>query len=89
MNINDVAKIIQTTGLLNQSYSVGLERENQLILMREGKNWLIYHFERGERDIMGEFEDEDEACRFYINKVADNVRSNEAFLRRMAREDKP
>lgn len=84
MDIGDVVKIIDTTGLLNISYSVGAERENRLVLKQVGGHWLIYHFEKGQRDVFGDFQSEDEACRFYINKVANLIERSASFLRRMA-----
>lgn len=84
MNINTLYGIIQTTGRAGTAFSVGQERDNQLVIMKRDGKWQIYHPEKGDRIPIASFDDEDDACRFYLRLVADLLRRNQEFLLKMA-----
>ncbi|MDM7999793.1 MAG: hypothetical protein QUS33_07310 [Dehalococcoidia bacterium] len=73
MNRYDLKAALERERIRPYLYSiVGLTappKEQQYVLEEEQGKWLVYYFERGERDQLRVFESEDEACRYLLDRI--------------------
>lgn len=58
---------------LQQYNKHGLQRplaDDQFVLDKDGPDWLVYFFEKGQKHELKIFDDEDEACSYLLNWIS-------------------
>ena len=74
MNIEDLNKIFTNEKISKSIYSLnGGVPDDKVCIDKTKGIWRIYYAERGGKNILGEFCNEDEACRFMYDRVMDIV----------------
>lgn len=66
MNLMKIHPIAKAMGVNENDICVGEEAENCLCVFGEGDRWFITHVERGNREVLGSFISEHEACVAFI-----------------------
>lgn len=73
MNREELKKALDEAGVHSHYYSLnGLQGgpyDGTSILEKEGNKWLVYYFERGRKWDLQYFNTEDEACRYFLQKL--------------------
>jgi hypothetical protein len=73
MNRKELKTILERERVNPRFYSIsGLTKppiDEQCVLQEEEGKWLVYYYERGERNSLRVFESEDEACRYFVDWV--------------------
>lgn len=70
MIVDELRLILENEKFFNGSYSFfsdGLG--NCLVLTKEGYTWIVYYAERGERTGVRLFDNEDEACQYFLKEM--------------------
>jgi hypothetical protein len=64
MKIPELRKALAELRVLRRAVSIeGVDaREEQYRLEKDGKYWIAYYYERGNKNALREFSNEDEAC---------------------------
>jgi hypothetical protein len=69
MNRMQLLSVLDEKGVPSSYYSIKGAKEDRVCLdSKEGK-WVVFYIERGNKDILGEFDTEDEACAFMLDKL--------------------
>lgn len=72
MNRRDLAEILELTDIHPSSYSVGppgIEHAEPLCIIHEFATWTVFITERGSRFGEKTFDDEDEACVYFLKRL--------------------
>ena len=73
MNRNDVAKLLEASGVSSTTYCVdGSARDEAYILEQDGRSWSVYYSERGLRTALAWFDSEADACKDMLARVLDD-----------------
>ena len=72
MNIEDLNKILCNEKISRSIYSLGGGAlDDKVCIDKADGIWEVYYSERGLKNILGKFYNEDEACRFMYDRVMD------------------
>ncbi len=69
MNRMQLIELLERKGVPNSYYSIKGAREDRVCLDFSVGKWKVFYIERGRKDILGEFNSEDEACEFMLDKL--------------------
>ena len=71
MNINDLKKNLKKANIKNSAYTLhgGLPHDKHVLNLSANGLWEVYYSERGGKFEERVFESEDEACRFFLNRI--------------------
>ena len=69
MNVAETAEIVRLAQVDPTYYSFDGPRHEALCLVSEGRRWLVFLSERGDRYEEVTFTDEDEACVYFLNRL--------------------
>jgi hypothetical protein len=81
MKMNSIIGEIIRLGYDDTCISIGEKKEAHFCIIKKGivfRRWYVFHYERGKMENVFKFNNEDEACRFFIEKI---VGSKLFFLR--------
>lgn len=71
MNIRQLEDELQRLGIPASLYSIGVDRDEALCLLGEEGLWQVFFSERGSRQELRKFRDEDEACQYFRIRLLD------------------
>ena len=70
--MSELKSVLAKRGVNDKYYSIGKEKENRFCIVRRGFfsfHWEVYHFERGERGVISKFDNENDACEYYLKRI--------------------
>jgi RecB family exonuclease len=75
MKIPELRKALAELRVLRRAVSVeGIDtREEQYRLEKDGKHWVTYYYERGNKNEFREFSSEDDACDHFLEMLSKDV----------------
>lgn len=89
MTCHDLEDFINHSGIARDNFSVNEdEKENTLSINMINGEWWVYHFERGERNVIGFFSTEEQACAKFKEVLDRIVRQRDEFTDRIRGEGK-
>jgi len=70
MNKHELKSQLETLGIRPDAYAwQGLPNE-QYVLSQEGNSWEVYYSERGTKEGLKKFSDENSACEYFLNLLS-------------------
>jgi hypothetical protein len=70
MNRHQLKKRLKQEGIPSRAYSFESDGDGEKYrLAQEGERWHVYYAERGEKNTMGWFDTEADACEFFLKKI--------------------
>ncbi len=72
MKMKNIIGEIRRLGYDDTCISIGKKVEAHFCIIKKGiilKRWYVFHYERGKMENVFKFNDENEACRFFIEKL--------------------
>ena len=73
MKVTELQNILQSWKVSDQLYSImigGLPNEKLCLVQLSEKEWEVYYSERGKKTGIKVFSSEDEACEYFLQKMA-------------------
>ena len=69
MNIKELQVELEKLGVPRLVYSLKGSRDERLCIELRHEKWCVFFVERGQERILSEFDDENTACEFMLNKL--------------------
>jgi len=72
MKMNGIVKELRQLGYDFSCISIGKKVEAHFCIIKKGiifKRWYVFHYERGKMENVFRFNNENDACRFFIEKI--------------------
>ena len=70
MTISEAGEILKRAGVDPHIYNIGSPTLAEcMVLQKEGSEWIIYIWERGQRDFIKTYQDEDSAAQEFVREV--------------------
>lgn len=70
MNRNDLQNILLQRGIREDVYTLyGGHPSERFVLSQEGQKWAVFYSERGEEVGRREFQSEEEACLYFLERL--------------------
>ncbi len=70
MNLADLRKVLDAEKIDKAGYRINEPPgESAWCLKKQGKIWLVYWFERGERFHLNRFSSEEIACEYFLHRL--------------------
>jgi len=70
MKIAELKEVLDAEGINKADYRIDEPPgESTWCLKKQGKVWLVYWFERGERFDLQRFSSEEAACEYFLNQL--------------------
>ncbi len=69
MKIDELINKLKSEPLLEKEYCIGDFDDNRECIMKENDEWIIFFYERGSRNLLKKFTNEEEACNAFYERL--------------------